>query len=89
MGVMSETLRCSKTLTALEGCQTGRAKKNVILLKRKHVTTYEILFIYFSGMTALKTEPHQTLYATWLHRSLLALQFSSFFFPLTEVNSAY
>lgn len=79
MGVMPETLCCSKSLTALKGCQTGKAKKNVILLKRKRVTTYEILFIYFGGMTALKTEPHQTLYATWLRRSLLALQFSSFF----------
>lgn len=55
MGVMPETLGGSKTLTPLQGCQTGRAKKNVILLKRKHVTTYEILFIYFGGMAALKS----------------------------------
>lgn len=58
-------LCCNSTLFRRYWCKVVKqiqTEINVILLRRKHMTTFEILLIYIFGMTVLKTKQNKTLY---------------------------
>lgn len=53
------------------GLSNRRMEINAILRRRKHMTAFEISFIYFFVMSVLKSKPNKnTLLATWLTLTL-------------------